>query len=109
MALETVAAALVGIGYQCLGEAGVPGRVYLRRRDDEAFNASVTRLNSKVWANNIALREYLRAGESARRRYAEVKYAAVAAGHVMLLDYGDAKARILDQLLAEAMQWRSGR
>ena len=48
------------LGYENLGEAGVPERLYLRRRADRAFNAHIVKRGSKHWNDNLALRDFLR-------------------------------------------------
>ena len=45
--------ALAALGYEDMGEAGVPGRIYLRRRADTAFNIA------------LVVREYAEAKRSA--------------------------------------------
>jgi hypothetical protein len=32
---------LIGLGYEDMDEAGVPGRIYLRKRDGHAFNIAL--------------------------------------------------------------------
>ena len=107
--LSSIAEVLIGLGYECLGEAGVPGRLYLRRRNGDAFNATVTTVGERLWCDNLVLRDYLRQSDAARRRYAAAKRAAVQEGNSRLLDYGDVKSPIVDELLAQAWGWRTGR
>jgi GrpB-like predicted nucleotidyltransferase (UPF0157 family) len=48
------------IGYKCLGEAGVPERLYFRRRAVDSFNVHVVLLGGGHWLNNLSLRDLLR-------------------------------------------------
>lgn len=98
----TVSQALERMGYENLGEAGVPGRMYWRLRSVRSFNVHVVRMGGEHWRNGLALREYLRASAAARARYAEAKRAAVAAGAVSLLAYSQAKNDIVASLLSQA-------
>jgi GrpB-like predicted nucleotidyltransferase (UPF0157 family) len=91
------------LGYESLGEAGVPGRLYLRRRSATPANLHVVLKGGAHWLSNLALREYLRAHASARERYAQAKLAAIEAGATSLLSYSAAKAKLLSSLLHEAL------
>lgn len=104
--LQAVADQLEELGYEPLGEAGVPGRLHLRRRGARSFNVSVVHVGSELWRDNLALREHLRHHPSARHLYAEAKLAAVESGATMLLAYSDAKAPTVAELVAEAVEWR---
>jgi GrpB-like predicted nucleotidyltransferase (UPF0157 family) len=95
-------AALVELGYETLGEAGVPGRIHLRRRGSRAFNVSVVPLQSDLWRDNLMFREHLRSNREARQRYADAKQRAVEAGCTSLLDYSDFKGPTVEKLAAQA-------
>jgi GrpB-like predicted nucleotidyltransferase (UPF0157 family) len=90
------------LGYEALGEAGVPGRIHLRRRGARSFNVSVVPLDSDLWRDNLRFRDYLRTNPEARQRYAEAKRRAVDAGHTSLLDYSDSKSSTVEQLIADS-------
>jgi GrpB-like predicted nucleotidyltransferase (UPF0157 family) len=62
---------LVGLGYEDLDEAGVSGRIYLRRRNGQAFNVALVLHLGSQWVANLALRGYLRATPEAASTYAE--------------------------------------
>ena len=90
------------IGYENLGEAGIPGRIYLRRRDLHSFNAHLVLRGGEHWTNNLALRDLLRSDAGARERYATAKKAALELGRGRLLAYSSAKQSIVSDLLAVA-------
>lgn len=90
-------------GYENLGEAALPGRLYFRLRGEHSINLHVVLKGDGHWRNNLALRDYLRASSSARERYARAKAAAVAAGATGLLAYSAAKADVVLGLLQEAL------
>lgn len=90
------------LGYENLGEAGVPGRLYLRLRAERAFNLHIVERGGAHWTNNLALRDLLRHDSAARERYAAGKRAALASAGDRLLAYSAAKQGILDELLTQA-------
>ena len=91
------------LGYESLGEAGVPGRLYFRLRNAAHANLHVVLKGGTHWLSNLALREYLRAHAGARERYAQAKLVAIEAGATSLLSYSAAKAEVLSSLLQEAL------
>lgn len=95
--------ALTSLGYEAMGEAGVPGRLYFRCRGQHSANLHVVMKGGTHWANNLALRDYLRASADARDRYARAKRRAVGEGARMLLAYSAAKADTTEALLREAL------
>lgn len=101
--------ALGELGYTFFGEAGVPERLYFAHRGSTDFNLHLVHLYGRHWAANIALREYLRLHEKARRRYEQAKYLAIASGAITLLAYSQAKAQVIAALLQEAMHPQNDR
>jgi GrpB-like predicted nucleotidyltransferase (UPF0157 family) len=107
LAGHRVIARLVALGYEFLGEAGVPGRLYFRRRRaGGAFNVHVVAHESELWRDNLALRDFLRAHPDAAAVYAQAKARAAAAAPDSLLRYSDLKAGAVAQLLAQARAQR---
>lgn len=101
--LEEVRAKIVALGYEDLGEAGVPGRIYFRRRTKlRAFNVALVKHDGPVWRDNVALRDYLRSHPEAAAKYAEAKRAAVAGGAKTLLAYSEAKGPVFAGLIQAA-------
>ncbi|ARF79604.1 GrpB family protein [Kitasatospora aureofaciens] len=95
-----------GLGFEYLGEAGVPGRHYLRRRDDQPANVHVVELGGPLWADNLLFRDHLRAHPEEAARYARAKReAAGATGR--LLAYSAHKAAAVAELLARAREARA--
>lgn len=97
-----VRSALVDLGYEDMGEAGVPGRIYLRRRDAVFFNIALVARGGSIWTANLALRDYLRENSDAAREYAAVKRAAVESGRRYLLAYSEYKGVVLNRLIRQA-------
>ena len=101
-------ALLAPLGYESMGEAGLPGRLYFRRRGPQSFNVHVIELGGVLWQDNLALRDYLRAAPDAAARYGQHKLAVVAAGANDLTTYSRGKAAVVEELLAQAWRWRAG-
>ena len=104
---EALTSRLQVIGYEALGEAGVPERLYFRRRAPDAFNLHVVRRNGDHWISNLALRDYLRAHPSEQRHYAQAKREAIALGRNTLISYSEGKAAIVSELTHRARKWRN--
>jgi GrpB-like predicted nucleotidyltransferase (UPF0157 family) len=101
-ALEELRARIVALGYEDLGDAGVPGRIYFRKRTKlRAFNVALVEEGGAHWRENVAVRDYLRAHPEEAAKYAEAKRAAVAGGATMLVAYSNAKEGILATLRRE--------
>lgn len=100
---DMLARMLVGLGYEALGEADVPGRWYFRRRGGGNFNLHVVLRGGELWLRNLALRDYLNSNSGARARYAAAKRAALGTGAAKLLTYSSAKADAIEALLLEAV------
>jgi GrpB-like predicted nucleotidyltransferase (UPF0157 family) len=102
-AVEELRPRVVALGYEDLGEAGVPGRIYFRKRTAlRAFNLALVEEGGAAWRDNLALRDYLRAHPEDAAKYAEAKRAALAGGAATLVAYSEAKKSLLEKLLAEA-------
>ena len=102
-ALEELRSRVVALGYEDLGEAGVPGRIHFRRRTKlRAFNLALVEEDGALWRDNLAVRDYLRAHPEEAAKYGEAKRAAVAAGATTLLAYSAAKASPLAALVEKA-------
>jgi ribonuclease III len=91
--------------YEACGEAGVPGRLYFRKRGPVSFNGQVVERGSPLWLDAILLRDYLRAHPEECGRYASAKREAVESGATSLLRYSDAKAPLVRDLLERARRW----
>lgn len=103
---EAMRKALSNCGYEDLGEAGVPGRLYFRHRREIAFNIALVQHGGSLWAANLAFRHYLRTSAEARLEYAETKRRAFASGIRSLLAYSDFKTEVLSRLMNQALEHR---
>jgi len=106
--IESVAARLRAVGWDDLGEAGVAGRRYFRRRLSEAANLHLVQRGGEHWINNLALRDYLRAHPDEALTYGRLKQEIVMQGHRRLLAYSAHKGAHMSALVAKARRWIGG-
>ncbi len=99
-------AALTSLGYENLGEAGVPGRLYFRKRRGQSFNVHVMLFGGSLWEGNLLLRDFLRAHPAEAAAYDAWKRTA-ARDAPFLLAYSDRKAPFVGQLIERAKRWRA--
>jgi len=93
-------------GYESLGEAGVPGRLYFRRRKSEAINVQAVEFGGMLWIDSVLLRDYLRAHPDEVQRYGRTKSNIIEGGTRTLLAYSRAKHEMIQDLLTHARAWR---
>ncbi|MFJ8791796.1 GrpB family protein [Streptomyces sp. NPDC102462] len=89
------------LGFEHLGQAGVPGREYLRRRSGRLANVHVVARGGRLWTDNLLFRDYLSSHPAAADRYAEAKREA-ADRAPSLLAYSALKARAVEQIMDAA-------
>jgi GrpB-like predicted nucleotidyltransferase (UPF0157 family) len=105
-ALDALRARLPSVGYHDLGEAGVPGRLYFRRRAEHCVNVHVVARDGPIWKANLALRDYLRCERKARIEYTEAKREALESGCQTLLTYSNHKRTTVERLIRRALDWK---
>lgn len=90
---EAAREVIARLGYEDLGEAGVAGRIYLRRRGSgQDYNIALMEREGRLWKANLAFRDYLRSDQKAAQEYAAMKKEAIARGARMLLAYSELKS-----------------
>jgi NAD-dependent deacetylase len=98
-------AAMRTLGYEYLGEYGLPGRLFFRKgAERRTHHVHAVEHGGERWHAHRALPEYLRAHPEEAERYAAEKrrIAAVAAGWA---DYWERKQPYADALFARAWAW----
>ena len=103
--------ALEALGYEYLGEFGIPGRRYLRRGGDKRTHqvhifAEGDRENI---ARHLAFRDYLRAHPDVCAEYAALKRALAARYPYDIEGYCDGKAGFVKKYESLALAWAEGR
>jgi NAD-dependent deacetylase len=94
------------LGYEYLGEHGLPGRLFFRREaaGRRTHHVHVVEWDGDHWRSHRAFRDYLRSHPTEAADYAEEKrrIAAEAAG---LDDYWERKQPYVDELFTRAWRW----
>jgi GrpB-like predicted nucleotidyltransferase (UPF0157 family) len=73
-------AAMTGLAYEYLGEYGLPGRLFFRKRP-HTHNVHVVEYGGEHWERQLTFRDALRADAAERKRYDEFKRRLAAEGH----------------------------
>lgn len=110
--LEAVDAARTGferLGYEYLGEYGIPGRRYMRRGGDErTHQVHVFAVGNIVnITRHIAFRDYLCAHPDVRDEYAALKRALAARYPYDIEAYCDGKEAFVKRCEAAALAWKA--
>jgi GrpB-like predicted nucleotidyltransferase (UPF0157 family) len=99
-------AAVEALGYEYLGDNGLPGRLFFRRSEAgrRTHHLHVVELDGEHWHRHRALRDYLRAHPDEVERYAaeKLRLAAATSKHG---DYWERKQPYADALFERAWAW----
>lgn len=111
--LDRVMPRLESIGYECLGEYGIPGRRYCRR-DDPVTGKRAYQLHCFAQGRpdidrHLAFADYLRAHPAIAKQYEAEKLRAAALHPDNMLDYNNAKNDWIKRTERDALQWWKGR
>ena len=95
------------LGYECVGELGMPGRRYFRKGgDDRTHQIHIFRAdNQKDIGRHLALRDYLRTHEEAAAAYGALKLQLARRFPEDLEGYCDGKEMFVRQLEQQALSW----
>ena len=99
---------LEALGYQCMGEFGIPGRRYFRKGGDHrthqlhVFQAG----DRKNILRHLAVRDYLRTHPEAARQYGALKTALAAEFPYDIDGYCRGKEAFVQQLERDALLWK---
>jgi GrpB-like predicted nucleotidyltransferase (UPF0157 family) len=74
-------AAMKELGYQYLGEYGLPGRLFFRKGEPRTHNVHVVRRGGEHWERQLLFRDALRTDPEERRSYDAFKRRLAAEGH----------------------------
>ena len=100
-----VAEQVAQLGYENLGEVFVPGRVYLRRREEYNYNVLIVIFEGELWHYFVLLRDYLRRNPDEVEAYSQSKRSAVESGAITFLSYSQEKGPFLKALAERAIAW----
>jgi GrpB-like predicted nucleotidyltransferase (UPF0157 family) len=74
-------AAMTELGYEYLGEYGLPGRLFFRKGDPRTHNVHVVKHGGEHWERQLVFRDALRSDPEERLRYDAFKRRLAAEGH----------------------------
>jgi GrpB-like predicted nucleotidyltransferase (UPF0157 family) len=101
------------LGYDCLGEFGLPGRRYCRRNDPttgrRAYQLHFYACGSHEIARHLAFPNYLRAHPVSAKDYEAEKIRAAALHPDNIIDYNDAKNDWIKRVEQDALNWWKAR
>lgn len=95
------------LGYECMGEFGIPGRRYFRKGGEERTHQIhiFAQDNQKDILRHLAVRDYLRAHPDAAAAYGRLKQELAAAFPEDIEGYCDGKDAFVQKLEADALAW----
>lgn len=95
------------IGYEYLGEFGIPGRRYLRKGGDERTHQIHIFEQSDQYAirRHLAVRDYLRCHPEAAEAYGQLKIRLAEEFPFDIEGYCDGKDRFMKELERKALEW----
>jgi len=107
--LDLNMARVKSLGYECLGEFGLPGRRYCRRNDPitgkRAYQLHFYANGSSEIDRHLAFPNYLRAHPLIAAEYEAEKRRAATLHPDNTLDYNDAKDAWIKRVEQDALQW----
>lgn len=93
---------LIELGYQYLGNANVPGRLYFRKRNPYSYNIALCQYQSEIWINNLLFRDYLIKYPDTAQTYSLLKKSVFDSGVDTLLNYSEMKHPFIDEMIKKA-------
>jgi GrpB-like predicted nucleotidyltransferase (UPF0157 family) len=106
-ALDATKTAVKALGYEWLGEFGLPGRRFLRMNHDgkRIFNAHCYEQGNSEITRHLAFRDYLRKHPEIAKAYEAEKIRAAAICPDDVLAYNDQKNAWIKETERKALQW----
>ena len=102
-------AAMEALGYEYLGEHGIPGRLFFRKGRPRSHHVHAVLFGSDLWERHVGFRDFLRANLDEAQRYGDFKRA-------LAVDVGGDRDRYLEgkeafasELQERAREWCRGR
>ena len=97
----------IALGYECLGEFGIPGRRYLRKGGDNCTHQVhiFAEDNQKDVQRHLALRDFLRSHSVIASIYGQLKRKLAQQYPTDIEGYCDGKDAFMKQLEQTALQW----
>jgi GrpB-like predicted nucleotidyltransferase (UPF0157 family) len=100
------------MGYEALGEFGIPGRRYFRKNNESeirVFHVHAFQANNPEIERHLAFRDYMIAHPTEAERYGELKRALARAYPEDMEAYMDGKDSYIEEQQAKALAWYAAR
>jgi NAD-dependent deacetylase len=98
--------AMEDLGYDFLGEFGLPGRLYFRKGGaSSTHHVHAVVWDGHHWRRHLAFRDYLRSHPDEARRYGEAKRQLAEEVDHDWYAYSERKNALTDELFARAWEW----
>ena len=94
--------ALADLGYEDCGDAGTPGRIYLRRRGRTRVDLHIVEYAGGLWVDALTLRDFLRRHPGEAQRWGSVKKDAARRSPTSAHRYADLRRLVLEELIERA-------
>ena len=102
---------MASLGYEAMGEFGIPDRRYFRKNNREGIRTHhihVFKVDSAQVGRHLRFRDYIIAHPKEARRYSDLKRK-LAKEHPTNIDgYMDGKDRFIQEMDEKAAQWQAG-
>jgi GrpB-like predicted nucleotidyltransferase (UPF0157 family) len=102
-------AALSALGYEHLGENGIPGRHFFRKGMPRTHHLHVVQDGSDFWRNHLLFRDYLRGHPEEADAYGRLKRALGERFRADRDAYSNSKTPYIEAVLRKALNARTGR
>lgn len=104
--LDTESEKMENLGYEVMGEYGIPGRRYFRKgRDKRTHHVHAFLLEDPNIKRHLAFRDYLIAHDDIAKAYGELKWKIAHGEADDIGNYSDAKAPFIQEQQAKALKW----
>lgn len=110
--VDQCADAMRAAGYEALGENGLPGRRYFRKRNaagERQFHVHAYACDSDAFHRHLVFRDYLRAHPERATEYGAFKRRLAGQNLPDRASYVSGKADLVAQIEDEALAWSRGR
>lgn len=109
--LDELSPRLLALGYEAMGEFGIPGRRYFRK-DDDAGNRThqihAFQIGSPQLDRHLAFRDFLRVHPDYASQYDALKCRLAESFPADIASYTDGKDEFIKEMDVRAASWRSG-
>jgi len=93
---------MASLGYEYLGENGIPDRLYFRKGNPRTHHVHMVRHGGEFWERHVLFRDLLRERPDIAARYGVLKKDLAIKHRTQRLEYTEAKSPFIEEALAKA-------